>query len=629
MGLVDIIFGPCLDNSAVDSPQNRRQGQPPQQPRHPSPDAHSHASSERRLVVRNDGDGRRTQSHHDYPPTIRENEEQRRGAEDPGSNGNTHQRRKHGNGAQNGSLVKRKSRHKQGDLSSDMSSLSASLGGKGRGRRDDASVVTASLFETKGYMSEDQDEADEHRRTSTGQGPSLQQHVGHGSGKRGQHPHRSDRSDTSDATELEWWLEKKGRRRADEDAATHWDAVTTVSKASANPYRVLGISQNASPREAYGRYKRRMRETELSGGSDRAFADVGNAYRRIRADLQRQEARKARDGTEPRGGGRRTKRHGRPTDEGEASDAKSRQRIDARLKDHSELVRGLFAKDNAKTGRRTGMSANSSVSTKGEVTTLQKSVRSQAQALSELNIVPVEGGASNINEQNKTIHNSCFYLSLAASYLSGAGAFDADPTAPYYLRARGAAGDGATVRMEVAALPRKEKRVTMHLALQLKRAIEAAVLLVHPDWARTGAVGESVQAFSDFLVYALDSDSVLGHWAIAVFDEASGFVDVYRGRRYGKAYPPARAKGRRGGRGAKDAGTEAPRPRYRDCDAATRRATTLTLRYIPGHYQPLLPELTKLRHEGPPEGAGRPALEDILSALEKWNVLHVVTDGRA
>ena len=36
---------------------------------------------------------------------------------------------------------------------------------------------------------------------------------------------------------------------------------------SKHPYRVLGISQSASPGEIYGTYKRRMRETLRSGGA--------------------------------------------------------------------------------------------------------------------------------------------------------------------------------------------------------------------------------------------------------------------------------------------------------------------------------------------------------------------------
>lgn len=134
-------------------------------------------------------------------------------------------------------------------------------------------------------------------------------------------------------------------------------------------------------------------------------------------------------------------------------------------------------------------------------------------------------------------------------------------------------------------------------------------------------------------MYALDSDSVLGHWAIAVFDEASGFVDVYRGRHYGKVYPPQKVKSKRyssgrslgGKRDSSDSERGGERFRYKDCDEFTKRAHTLTLRYIPGHYQPLLPELTKAKSK--PET--RPTLEDILTTLEKCKVLHVVTDGRA
>jgi hypothetical protein len=157
--------------------------------------------------------------------------------------------------------------------------------------------------------------------------------------------------------------------------------------------------------------------------------------------------------------------------------------------------------------------------------------------------------------------------------------------------------------------------------------------LVHPNWAEQGVVGEEIQAFSDFLVYALDSDSVLGHWAIAVFDEASGFVDVYRERHYGKVYPPKKVKGKRysSGRslsGKKNSSSDDERDgeqwKYKNCDDFTKRSHTLTLRYIPGHYQPLLPELTKMK--GKPET--RPTLEHILSTLEHYRVLHVVTDGR-
>ena len=122
-----------------------------------------------------------------------------------------------------------------------------------------------------------------------------------------------------------------------------------------------------------------------------------------------------------------------------------------------------------------------------------------------------------------------------------------------------------------------------------------------------------------------------------VIFQFAGFVDIYRGRHYGKTYPPKKVKKRyNSGRsigGQKDKSHSEHKGKhfkYTDCDAATRRAHTLTIKYIPGHYQPLLPELTKLkRHRSDQNGSGRPTLEDIINTLEKWKVLHVVTDGRA
>ena len=517
--------------------------------------------------------------------------------------------------------------------------------GKRSTRRDDTSTISASLAETyEGYITnndKDEDFLDEQsairRSLKEMKQPSGQQQSGRQPKSLDQHvvPYRKESrgensTQASERTDLENWIEGgKGRGKKTNES---FDNVTTVSNASKNPYRVLGISRSASPREVYKSYKKKMKETERTGGGEKVFLDVGNAYRRVKADMQRQQERQQgqqqarsrggdRSGKRPR---RRKTRRSKTDMNDDESVATRREAIESRLKDHGELVKGLFAAD-AK--ERAGRRDKSSVSAGGQVTSLQQSVQCQAQALSEMNIVPVEGGATNINEKKKKITNSCFYLSLAASYLSGAGAFGDDPTAPYYYKTLDNASAMTTVEMEIAELPKREKQLTMKLALQLKRAIEAAVLLVHPDWAASGMVGEEVQAFSDFLVYALDSDSVLGHLAIAVFDEASGFVDIYRGRHYGKAYPPTKVKtrGKSGGRRVKC--------RYVDCDDDTRRANTLTLRYIPGHYQPLLPELTKILNErkrGEVIGfRKRPMLEGLLSTLEKYNVLHVVTDGRA
>jgi hypothetical protein len=106
-------------------------------------------------------------------------------------------------------------------------------------------------------------------------------------------------------------------------------------------------------------------------------------------------------------------------------------------------------------------------------------------------------------------------------------------------------------------------------------------------------VGEEVQAFSDFLVYTLDSQTLLSDWAVVVFDSTSGFCDIYKGQQYEK---------------------------YAESDSAWAQTNTITLRYIPGHYQPLIPVNNF---------ALRPSLKDVLTALDEKGVLYVVTDGNS
>jgi len=562
-------------------------------------------------------------------------------------------------------------------------------------RRDDASVMSTSLFETSTQFLNENDVNEQYAIQSSLVGTNIttnrdirQQSARSSSRSKSQKrlntlPEETDtskqrraatseRSQSSNKSELESYLDKTPQdfieRAPTPIKEEDYDNVTTISAASKNPYKVLGISANATPKEIYSTYKQKLKETttvkeeeeEYDGdgeegegreySNNQAFIDIGNAYRRLKADIQRQEAAARRRIKEEdqqqhqQGRGSSTKRkkkkeHSYEEEDDEDDDVSvamcRRNNIDARLKDHRELVQDLFATDNntnsssnkKKRGkRRNNISSDSSVSYTGEITTLNNAISNQSRALNEMNLVPIEAGASNINEKNETIQNSCFYLSLATSYLSGTGSFgNKDPTA-VYIDKKNVDRSGTTI----AKLNKKQKHIVMTLALQLKRAIEAAVLLVHPDWAKTGQVGESVQAFSDFLVYALDSDSVLGHWSIVVFDDASGFTDVYRGRHYGKVYPPTRVVKSRDSssrrRGSKT------RYKYEDCDDETKRTNTLTLRYIPGHYQPLLPELTKMSNEKIRCEKGlykRPMLEDILCSLEKYEVLHVVTDGRA
>ena len=744
--LLEFFFGPCMNHSAVDERHYQQYETPPSSRHHQQQRSRETYSSNGSYQ----GSYRSSSGHRPKPTTassskrmlsIPENEEAANNSNNNNGNlrrsasgslrnsGNGHHKSSSKNNNNPSSLSGNTRQSKQSRDPSEISSLSDTFNNKRRSRtrRDDASVISQSLFETyQGYMGSepdlDLDEQSAIRRSlkdsvprvvkkkkkrpspppqpqpsqpNNGRSP-LGNHISQTSNSNSKHRNSSD---ASQKTDLESWIEHGGAattsssRKSSTGTSLDVDNVTTISKASKNPYSVLGISHGASPKEIYSSYKRRLKETsqqhqQYDGGSERAFADVGNAYRRIYADIKRQEARRERKRviveaqqqpqqsqsqlqlqSSPQASSRskksRKSKRGRrrqqqqqqqqqSSESDEESDAKSRREgIESRLKDHSQLVHQLFANDNAGTSGSKRLTSGSSVTSRGQVMTLQNSVHSQSQSLSEMNLVPIEAGAANINERNETIQNSCFYLSLASSYLSGVGAFTNDPTAMYYLNtlresttatpsknSSNGQSSVATVEMEIATLAPKEKQLTMNLALQLKRAIEAAVLLVHPDWAKSGMVGEEVQAFSDFLVYALDSDSVLGHWAIAVFDEASGFVDVYRGRHYGKVYPPTKVRSsgrdgrtREGGGG----GSSSVKWRYKDCDEKTKRANTLTLRYIPGHYQPLLPELTKMYNERKRDQSRgratsrykRPMLEEILAVLERWNVLHVVTDGRA
>ncbi len=100
-----------------------------------------------------------------------------------------------------------------------------------------------------------------------------------------------------------------------------------------------------------------------------------------------------------RGEKKTNRRHKQQRDE-ESVARTRRDTIDSRLKDHRELVNNLFAKE-----KKSNLPSSSSVSSRGQVTTLQNSVHAQSQALSEMNLVPIEAGALNINEQNQTIQN--------------------------------------------------------------------------------------------------------------------------------------------------------------------------------------------------------------------------------
>jgi len=203
---------------------------------------------------------------------------------------------------------------------------------------------------------------------------------------------------------------------------------------------------------------------------------------------------------------------------------------------------------------------------------IEENIQRQHFALETLGLSNKDAGSQTYNERQELISNSCFYLSLAVSYLCGINAL-----AVWDAKSLTDIEEDDRLLLEAA-----DKTLIHQTALQLKRVIEAAVLANHPEWAAGGMVGESVQAFSDFLVYILESGSLVADWAVVIFDSVSGFVDVYKGQHYNE-----------------------------------EASNTLTLRYIPGHYQPLVvtPDST------------RPTLSQIIQVLDESSVVYVITDG--
>lgn len=314
-------------------------------------------------------------------------------------------------------------------------------------------------------------------------------------------------------------------------------------KENAFPQEILKVKKNASVAEIKLAYRRRALETHPDkGGKPGEFEAVARAYRMLLNAAN--------------GGGIFVVR-----DDGEIP-LKSTSHWDTELKEHRNLVREMYQNHGQDIG---------------------DNLQRQNSALERLGLCKKEAGSQNYNEKNELIRNSCFYLSLASSYLSGIGAL-----------AVWNKTDGERIDDPDNTLLREaDDALIRETALQLKRVIEAAVLSSHPEWAAQGMVGEEVQAFSDFLVYMLESQSIISDWAVVIFDTSSGFVDVYKGKNYKD----------------EDEGT---------VDETYAASNTLTLRFVPGHYQPLVcaaPEST------------RPTLKQIDAVLDECGVLYVITDG--
>ena len=297
----------------------------------------------------------------------------------------------------------------------------------------------------------------------------------------------------------------------------------TAEKHDKQPHEILGVSETASPSEIKSAYRKLARKHHPDkGGDSDVFEAIAKAYRTM-LSLDVELERERPSGTKLKGSAH----------------------WDTELQDHRRLVDDLF---------------------QAHGSNLEASIVAQKTVLERLGLVAKDAGATNRNEKDELIRNSCFYLSLATSYLSGIAALVDEAEA--------------------------DRALIGETALRLKRMIEAAVVKAHPEWAASGMVGEEIQAFSDFLTYSLDGAALLSDWAVVIFDSSSGFCDIYKGCNYDK---------------------------LAESDEASAQSNTITIFFMPGHYQPLLITVPLLN--------ARPSLRTVLRELDAAGVFYVVTDG--
>ena len=367
-----------------------------------------------------------------------------------------------------------------------------------------------------------------------------------------------------------------------------------------SPHEVLGVEKGASPAQIRAAYRRRAKETHPDkGGRSGEFENVAIAYRSLLDGIS------SEDRAAP------------------VISLKGTAHWDKELQEHRNLVQEMFQSH-------------------GE--NIDSNVALQMKALDSLGLKAYEAGSLGLNENNEIIRNVCFYLSLATSYLSGIGALEYE-------------GKDEEEEMIDPVLQDADGALVTNTALHLKRVVEAAVVSAHPEWAQQGMIGDGIQAFSDFLVYSLDSPTLLSEWAVVIFDSVSGFVDIYKGKNFqggrknggkqdgnkgendidnyengeAKMATQANEETIHGATVGMDAGDKSKEIRREiddfkdddddddDDDDNWSCANTITLRFEPGHYQPILPT----------ESTNRPSLKKVLKHLTEVGVIYVVTDGKA
>jgi hypothetical protein len=181
-------------------------------------------------------------------------------------------------------------------------------------------------------------------------------------------------------------LEKDALRRAMELSMLDFAVIARDESAhlgkatpAASPHEILQVRHDASMKEIKDAYRRRALETHPDkGGEPGAFEAVAHSYRMLL---------NAANGN----GGSFEK------DDDEISAIRPSAHWDMELKEHSSMVRELF-------DRHGDLSDN---------------IRRQDVALARLGLCHKDAGSQNYNEKNQRIGNSCFYLSLAVSYLAG------------------------------------------------------------------------------------------------------------------------------------------------------------------------------------------------------------------